>query len=95
MTAIEPAAHQSAPLAAGAEAYKNLFARMRRDRRSSASSAACASAPRRWPLLVLTTPSVSSTISADFGHRSHETRLLELFPSLESIRHNRSTSAHG
>ncbi|MCM2288012.1 MAG: coniferyl aldehyde dehydrogenase [Sulfuritalea sp.] len=30
-------------------------------------------------------------ISADFGHRSaHETRLLELFPSLEAIRHNRS-----
>lgn len=30
-------------------------------------------------------------ISADFGHRSaHETRLLELFPSLESIRHNRA-----
>lgn len=30
-------------------------------------------------------------IAADFGHRSaHETRLLEIFPSLESIRHNRS-----
>lgn len=30
-------------------------------------------------------------IAADFGHRSaHETRLLEVFPSLESIRHNRS-----
>ena len=30
-------------------------------------------------------------IAADFGHRSaHETRLLELFPSLEAIRHNRS-----
>ena len=30
-------------------------------------------------------------IAADFGHRSaHETRLLELFPSLEAIRHTRS-----
>jgi coniferyl-aldehyde dehydrogenase len=30
-------------------------------------------------------------ISADFGHRSaHETRLLELFPSLEAMRHTRS-----
>lgn len=30
-------------------------------------------------------------IAADFGHRSaHETRLLELFPSFEAIRHNRS-----
>ena len=30
-------------------------------------------------------------ISADFGYRSaHETRLLELFPSLEAIRHTRS-----
>ena len=32
-----------------------------------------------------------TAISSDFGHRSaHETRLLELFPSLESIRHTRS-----
>jgi len=30
-------------------------------------------------------------IAADFGHRStHETRLLELFPSLEAVRHTRS-----
>jgi coniferyl-aldehyde dehydrogenase len=30
-------------------------------------------------------------ISADFGHRSaHETRLLELFPSLEAVKHTRS-----
>ena len=33
----------------------------------------------------------ATAISADFGHRSaHETRLLELFPSLEAIRHTRS-----
>ena len=32
-----------------------------------------------------------TAISADFGHRSaHETRLLEIFPSLEAIRHDRS-----
>jgi coniferyl-aldehyde dehydrogenase len=31
------------------------------------------------------------SIAADFGHRSaHETRLLELFPSLEAVRHTRS-----
>ena len=31
-----------------------------------------------------------TAISADFGHRSaHETRLLEIFPSLEAIRHSR------
>ena len=33
----------------------------------------------------------TDAIAADFGHRSaHETRLLELFPSLEAIRHTRS-----
>ena len=33
----------------------------------------------------------TTAISADFGHRSaHETRLLELFPGLEAIRHTRS-----
>jgi coniferyl-aldehyde dehydrogenase len=32
-----------------------------------------------------------AAISTDFGHRSaHETRLLELFPSLEAVRHTRS-----
>ena len=32
-----------------------------------------------------------AAISADFGHRSaHESRLLEVFPSLEAVRHNRS-----
>ena len=33
---------------------------------------------------------LGEAVAADFGHRSrHETRLLELFPSLESIRHAR------
>jgi len=33
---------------------------------------------------------IEAAISADFGHRSaHETRLLEMFPSLEGIRHAR------
>ncbi|MBI4757340.1 MAG: aldehyde dehydrogenase family protein, partial [Betaproteobacteria bacterium] len=33
---------------------------------------------------------IASAISADFGHRSRdETRLLELFPSLEAVRHAR------
>jgi acyl-CoA reductase-like NAD-dependent aldehyde dehydrogenase len=33
---------------------------------------------------------IAAAISADFGHRSaHETRLLEIFPSLETVRHAR------
>ena len=33
-------------------------------------------------------PALCRAISEDFGHRSpHETRLLEIFPSLEGIRH--------
>jgi len=33
---------------------------------------------------------IADTVSRDFGHRSaHETRLLELFPSLEAVRHAR------
>ena len=36
-------------------------------------------------------PAICAAISADFGHRStHETQLLEIFPSLEGIRHVRS-----
>ena len=32
-----------------------------------------------------------TAVSADFGHRStHETQLLEIFPSLEGIRHTRN-----
>ena len=35
-------------------------------------------------------PAIAAAISADFGHRSaHETQLLELFPSLEGLRHAR------
>ncbi len=35
-------------------------------------------------------PALCRAISEDFGHRSpHETRLLEIFPSLEGIRHTR------
>lgn len=35
-------------------------------------------------------PALAAAIAADFGHRSaHETRLLEMFPSLEGIRHAR------
>jgi len=36
--------------------------------------------------------SLSAAISRDFGHRSaHETQLLELFPSLEAIKHTRGS----
>lgn len=41
-------------------------------------------------LLKQNTDAIAQAISADFGHRSaHETRLLEVFPSLEAIRHAR------
>ena len=94
MTAIEPAAHQSAPLAAGAEAYKNLFARMHAATRRSSSVERGLREARLDALAALVHDNAErfvDAISADFGHRSaHETRLLELFPSLESIRHNRS-----
>ncbi|WP_310449099.1 coniferyl aldehyde dehydrogenase [Sulfuritalea sp.] len=94
MTAIEPAAHQSAPHAAGAEAYKNLFARMHAATRRSSSVERGLREARLDALAALVHDNAErfvDAISADFGHRSaHETRLLELFPSLESIRHNRS-----
>ena len=94
MTAIEPAAHQSAPLVAGADAYKNRFARMHAATRRSSSVERGAREARLDALLALVHDNAErfvAAISADFGHRSaHETRLLELFPSLESIRHNRS-----
>jgi acyl-CoA reductase-like NAD-dependent aldehyde dehydrogenase len=36
------------------------------------------------------TEAIAAAISADFGHRSaHESRLLEVFPSLEAVRHAR------
>ena len=36
------------------------------------------------------TAAIADAVSRDFGHRSaHETRLLELFPSLEAVRHAR------
>ncbi len=42
-------------------------------------------------LLVRNTAAIQAAISADFGNRStHETQLLEIFPSLSAIRHARS-----
>ena len=42
-------------------------------------------------LLRENSPAICAAISADFGHRStHETQLLEIFPSLEGIRHVRN-----
>lgn len=40
-------------------------------------------------------PALCRAISEDFGHRSpHETRLLEIFPSLEGLRHTRNHLKH-
>ncbi|MER2539781.1 MAG: coniferyl aldehyde dehydrogenase [Azonexus sp.] len=42
-------------------------------------------------LLRENSPAICAAISTDFGHRStHETQLLEIFPSLEGIRHVRN-----
>jgi acyl-CoA reductase-like NAD-dependent aldehyde dehydrogenase len=41
-------------------------------------------------LLCVHADAIARAVSSDFGHRSvHETRLLELFPSLEAVRHAR------
>lgn len=45
-------------------------------------------------LLVENVDAIADAISADFGHRSaHETKLLEIFPSVQGIRHAKSKMA--
>jgi coniferyl-aldehyde dehydrogenase len=98
MTAIDAAAHlatgQTAPPNAGADAFKDIFARMRAATRRSSNVERSQRAARLDALAALVHDNAErfvEAISTDFGHRSaHETRLLELFPSLESIRHNRA-----
>jgi acyl-CoA reductase-like NAD-dependent aldehyde dehydrogenase len=83
MNAIEPAAGIVREQEAGLDAFKSVFSAMHGRRRM-----------RLDALMSLVHDNADrfvTAISADFGHRSaHETRLLELFPSLEAMRHTRS-----
>jgi coniferyl-aldehyde dehydrogenase len=91
MNAIEPAVRQQA---ADASAFKRTFTAMHAATRRSAVVERNRRQARLDALIALTHDNAErfvTAISADFGHRSaHETRLLELFPSLEAIRHTRS-----
>ena len=91
MNAIEPAARQQA---ADASAFKRTFTAMHAATRRSPVVERNRRQARLDALIALTHDNAErfvTAISADFGHRSaHETRLLELFPSLEAIRHTRS-----
>ena len=91
MNAIEPAARQQA---ADASAFKRTFTAMHAATRRSAVVERNRRQARLDALIALVHDNAErfvTAISGDFGHRSaHETRLLELFPSLEAIRHTRS-----
>ena len=90
MNAIQPAAHK----VADAETFKHVFERMHAATRRSALVERATRQARLDALTALVRDNVErfvEAISADFGHRSaHETRLLEVFPSLEALRHTRS-----
>ena len=90
MNAIEPAAHQDTD----ATAFKRVFNAMHAATRRSPLVERSSRQARLDALIALVHDNAErfvTAISADFGHRSaHETRLLELFPSLEAIRHTRS-----
>ena len=91
MNAIEPAVRQQA---ADASAFKRTFTAMHAATRRSAVVERNRRQARLDALIALVHDNAErfvTAISGDFGHRSaHETRLLELFPSLEAIRHTRS-----
>ena len=90
MNAIEQATEQ----VTDAGTFKRVFERMHTATRRNAQVARGTRQARLDALAALVHDNAErfvTAISADFGHRSaHETRLLELFPSLESIRHTRS-----
>ena len=94
MNAIEAAAHPTAIQVAEAEAFNRVFERMHAATRRSPVVERSRRQAQLDALSALVRDNAErfvTAISADFGHRSaHETRLLELFPSLEAIRHTRS-----
>ena len=90
MNASEPAVQQPVD----APAYRHIFEAMHAATRRSPMVERNRRQARLDALLALVHDNADrfvTAISADFGHRSaHETRLLELFPSLEAVRHTRS-----
>ena len=94
MNGVVPTARLAAHQAAHAEALKRVFERMHATSRRSLSSDRRSREARLDALASLVHDNAErfvAAIDADFGHRSaHETRLLELFPSLEAIRHARA-----
>jgi coniferyl-aldehyde dehydrogenase len=90
MNAIEPATHHATDMTA----FKGVFESMRAATRRSALVERSRRQARLDSLSALVHDNAERfvvSIATDFGHRSaHETRLLEIFPSLEAIRHARS-----
>ena len=94
MNAIDPAIQQTASSGGDIRAFRRQFDAMHGATRRNASVARASRQARLDALFDLVHDNGErfvEAIAADFGHRSaHETRLLELFPSLEAIRHTRS-----
>lgn len=94
MNAIDPAIQQAATTADQSSTFRQQFDAMHAATRRTAAVARAARQARLDALFELVHDNGErfvEAIAADFGHRSaHETRLLELFPSLEAIRHTRS-----
>ena len=90
MNALQAVADQRSDAAA----FRQVFERMHAATRRSPVAERHVREARLDALLALVHDNAElfvASISADFGHRSaHETRLLELFPSMEAIRHARS-----
>jgi coniferyl-aldehyde dehydrogenase len=94
MNAIEPSAGAATGQEAGPAAFNCVFRTMHAATRRSPMVECSRRQAQLDALIALVHDNAdrfATAISADFGHRSaHETRLLEVFPSLEAIRHNRS-----
>ena len=90
MNAVQPVADQRPEAAT----FTQVFERMNAATRRSLVAERRHREARLDALLALVHENAErfvTAIDADFGHRStHETRLLELFPSMESIRHARA-----
>jgi coniferyl-aldehyde dehydrogenase len=94
MNAIETALPDAAQQAGASSAFRRQFDAMHAATRRNAVVARATRQARLDALFDLVHDNGErfvEAIAADFGHRSaHETRLLELFPSLEAVRHTRS-----
>ncbi|MBI5900864.1 MAG: coniferyl aldehyde dehydrogenase [Rhodocyclales bacterium] len=94
MNAIETALSDAALQAGASSAFRRQFDAMHAATRRNAAVTRAVRQARLDALFDLVHDNGErfvEAIAADFGHRSaHETRLLELFPSLEAVRHTRS-----